>query len=106
MIMNQNKEYFFRLVESKYSLGSKSCFAAIGFININNQPHVLDGYVVDKYFIDAKTEKIYPIADFSLINNVESFLYIRTLPCLIVLFLFYLVYHIRFFLHNASLVLR
>ncbi len=44
-----------------------------GFININNQPHVLDGYVVDKYFIDAKTEKIYPIADFSLINNVESF---------------------------------
>ena len=56
--MNQNKEYFFRLVESKYSLGSKSCFAAIGFININNQPHVLDGYVVDKYFIDAKTEKI------------------------------------------------
>ena len=49
MIMNQNKEYFFRLVESKYSLGSKSCFAAIGFININNQPHVLDGYVVDKY---------------------------------------------------------
>ena len=73
MIMNQNKEYFFRLVESKYSLGSKSCFAAIGFININNQPHVLDGYVVDKYFIDAKTEKIYPIAVFSLINNVESF---------------------------------
>lgn len=71
--MNQNKDYFFQKVEEQYPLESNVCFAAIGFIEINGEPRVLDGYIVDKYFIEAKTEDIYPAADFSLINNVGTF---------------------------------
>lgn len=73
MTMYQNKMYFLKKVKEKHNLESSVCYAAIGFIEVNNQSLVLDGYVVDKYFINATTEEIYPIEKLSLINNVENF---------------------------------
>ncbi|MBO5038723.1 MAG: hypothetical protein J6C85_04640 [Alphaproteobacteria bacterium] len=68
------KKYYFDKVAFACHLSKCDGYAANAFLMSDGKKKMLEGYVFDnKYFIEEKSEKIYDVKDFYLINNVEDF---------------------------------
>ena len=53
--------------------GRRNCVKANAFFEEKGIRRVLTGYVIDKYFVDDKTEEIYVTSKFDVINDIEDF---------------------------------
>lgn len=68
------KRYYFDKVASVCHLSKCDGYAAYATLISDGKKKILVGYVFDnKYFIEEKSEKIYDVKDFYLIDNVEDF---------------------------------
>ena len=71
---NMDKNDFVKIVKEKYHVEGKECYKC-NAMRINpdgGSAQILQGYVVDDYFIDAKTLQVFNKSYFNMINNVED----------------------------------
>ena len=69
-----DKNDFVKIVKEKYHVEGKECYKC-NAMRINpdgGSAQILQGYVVDDYFIDAKTLQVFNKSYFNMINNVED----------------------------------
>lgn len=70
---NMEKSDFVKLVKEKYHVEGKECYECnVMRINSDGTGQVMQGYVVDDYFIDAETLQVFNKSYFNLVNNIED----------------------------------
>ncbi|MBR2273492.1 MAG: hypothetical protein IJ864_01475 [Alphaproteobacteria bacterium] len=68
------KSDFVKLVKEKYHVEGKECYKCnVMRINSDGTGQVMQGYVVDDYFIDAETLQVFNKSYFNLVNNIEDY---------------------------------
>lgn len=64
---------FVKIVKEKCHVQGKECYKSNAMhINSDGTNEVMQGYVVDDYFIDAATLQIFNKSYFNMINNIED----------------------------------
>ncbi|MBQ9035705.1 MAG: hypothetical protein IJ099_07105 [Alphaproteobacteria bacterium] len=70
---NMDKNDFVKIVKEKYHVEGKECYKCNAMrINPDGTHQVMQGYVVDGYFIEAKTLQVFNKSYFNMINNIED----------------------------------
>lgn len=70
---NMDKKNLIQIVKNKYNLQDCVSYKADAYhLSDGGSAQILQGYVVDDYFIDAKTLQVFNKSYFNMINNVED----------------------------------
>ena len=70
---DMKKEQLIKFVKDKYHIDASICYKANAIhLNMDNTEQIMQGYVVDDYFVDIKSLQIFNKSYFDLINNIED----------------------------------
>lgn len=71
-LMEDKKSYYIKEVQNQKGILCNTSFKANAFCNKGSNNFVLQGYIVDDFFIDIKTKEIFEKTFFYMINNIEE----------------------------------
>lgn len=70
--MDKEKNINVEFIKKNLNIEATVYYKANAFCSIGGYNSIKQGYVVDNYFIEKNTMKIYPKSYFYMINNIED----------------------------------